>query len=113
MTWESVAWLALVLVGLGNCLLFMVVYHLKTRGSWRRYPMGRHLMGFIGALTVPFALMAWAMLVGPLGPLPWVIALTGVNLVLLRQNWLLLTRRWRSGAGDSSTEIKTTQRKET
>ena len=113
MTWLAIVWVTLVLVGLANCILFITAYHFKTRGAWRYYPMGRHLMGFIAALAVPFALMAWSMLVGPLGPLPWIIALTCINLVLVQRNWLLLTRHWRSLSGEQSTEIKTTQGKET
>lgn len=101
MTFLSHLWVALVLCGLANCLVFIVAYHVKTRGQWRHYVMGRHLMGFIAALTVPFILQALALTRGPLGPLAWVLALTCVNVALVHRNRLLLVHDWATPSVDS------------
>lgn len=88
-------WFVLALAGLLSSLTFLAGYHLKTGGSWRYYAMGRHLVQFIGALAVVFGTLCVSLLWGPLGPWPWIVALGLVNLVLIRRNWLLFTKKWR------------------
>jgi len=94
-------WLAVSVWGLLNCVVFIAGYQYKTGGTWRHYPMGRHLMGLIVAIAVTFTLLVLSITIGPLGPWPWVGALVLVNLFLTQHNWLLLTHRWRSRVGDA------------
>lgn len=49
-------WWALVALGFLGSLLFPVLYHVGSRGGWRRSEMGRHLMVF--SLAVGYALLA-------------------------------------------------------
>ena len=97
-------WLIVALIGVVNCITFIVGYDYKTGGSWRYWPMGRHLMGFIVVLGVTFGLIAASRLIGPLGPIPWVTALAGLNVFIAQRNWMLFTRRWRSTGSDPSDE---------
>jgi hypothetical protein len=107
----EVIWLAVTIWGLVNCAIFAIGYQAKTHGTWRHYPMGRHLMGFIVVLGIAFTLIAASLVIGPLGPWPWITALALVNLLLTQRNWLLFTRKWRSSAGAPSEETVETKRR--
>lgn len=91
----DVLWLVLALSGFGMSVTFVVGYHVKNRGSWVDYAMGRHLMGFVLTLAFVFGVMAVSLVAGPLGPWPWIVSLAGVNVALFQRNWLLFTKKWR------------------
>lgn len=50
------AWWTLVALGFLGSVLFPVLYHRGSHGTWRRTEMGRHLMSF--SIAVGSALMA-------------------------------------------------------
>lgn len=57
-----VAWWALVLLGFVGSVLFPVLYHRGSHGTWRQTEMGRHLMAF--SLAVGYALLALLLRIG-------------------------------------------------
>lgn len=94
-------WFAVVLWGIVNCLTYMIGHHHKTRGTWRKYPMGRHLFGFAAALLATFIVLALSFVLDvPLSV--WIAALVLVNLFLAQRNWMLFTTRWRSTGSEPS-----------
>lgn len=95
-------WLFVALIGVVNCSVFVVGYHRKSRGTWRFYPMGRHLMGFIVVIGLVFGLIAASQWVGPLGAWPWITSLVLLNIFIAQRNWMLFTRKWRSSASAPS-----------
>jgi uncharacterized protein YggT (Ycf19 family) len=110
MTIAYIAWLAVTIIGALSCLIFVIGYHVKTQGTWRYYPMGQHLMGFIVALVVPFALLIVALLGVHPSPWIWVGALAGVDVFLIQRLWLLFARKWRSTGSEPSEDTVTRTR---
>ena len=51
-----VLWFALAALGFVGAMLFPVLYHIGSQGSWKRTEMGRHLMAF--SIAVGYALLA-------------------------------------------------------
>lgn len=96
MSAAHLVWALLVVVGLVNCVTFVVGYHMKSSGRWRRHPMGRHLMGFVAVLGVAFSLMAASLFGVSLSPAAWIVTLGLINVALAQRNWLLFTSGWRS-----------------
>lgn len=99
---HQVVWVLIALFGVVNCGIFVVGYHIKSQGTWRYYPMGRHLMALAGVLGVIFGLIAASQWWGPLGFWIWATSLLTLNLVILQRNWMLFTRKWRSSASAPS-----------
>ncbi len=61
---------ALMFIAAAALITFPPLYHFRTRGRWRRSPMGVHLMSFMGALGM---VMVFAIANVVAGPLPeWV-----------------------------------------
>lgn len=87
---------ALVFISALEATTFVVAYHLFSGGAWRRDPIGRHVMAFVGVDAAVLALacvraaagasldtgwFAWVRIVVFLG-VPWVL---GWRLVILLQ----------------------------
>lgn len=52
--WVNLVWLIEFGASLAACVVFMVLYHVRSRGLWRRSPLGRNIMGLVAAM---FAIM--------------------------------------------------------
>lgn len=82
-------------LGWALSVLYLAGNHVKTGGSWRYYPMGRHLMGFVFSLSVVYAVIILSFVCGPFPGWTWALVLALVNGALVQRNWLLFTKKWR------------------
>lgn len=111
MTGWFVVFEVLSVLAMASCIVFMFGYDHRTGGSWKRYPMGRHLMGFIAMLGVAFGMLSASLLWGPFGPVWWSLVLFGLNVVIFQRNVLLFTTRWRSRGSDPSDDTVVSERR--
>jgi hypothetical protein len=59
--------LTIVLIGLIATVSFAVIiyWHVATKGTWRKWPAGRSLMGLLGIIAVGFGYGVMNQLIGP------------------------------------------------
>lgn len=88
--------------GVINCVVFLVGYQRHSKGTWRDWPMGRHMMGLIVSLLLTMTLVTASLIWGPLGPWPWAVALAILNVFLTQRNYYLFTDNWRSSIAEPS-----------
>lgn len=94
---RMVSWL-LVVAGTLPAVGFVVSLHRRSRGTWRRDAMGRHLMGTMAALATVLAISTLSIVVtltlGVSATLTWFVwpylaAFGWVDAMLWRRWWLL------------------------
>lgn len=85
-----------------NCVVFIVGYHRHSRGTWRVWPMGRHIMGLIVALLAIMLLVTVYLIFGSQSHWLWVVSLIILNVFLTQRNYYLFTDKWRSSISDPS-----------
>jgi hypothetical protein len=95
-------WVRATLVGVAllATVLFMVSYHVGTRGYWRRSDIGVHLMTFALADAIVLAYVAAAFLGWiPLAVLPYLSALTYLTIAWLFGWRTVIMRGYLRGGG--------------
>lgn len=111
MTLLEILFLATVLLGVINSLVFAVGYHLKSHGSWVKHIMGQNLMGLPVIIGLILSMLFVSRLVGGLGLVAWIIALLVLNAVMAQRNYLLFSTKWRSRVGDAGEDTIREQRR--
>jgi len=92
----ELASMVVIWAGAISAWIFVVMYHVLSRGGWARDPIGRHVMAFVGVDAAVFTLLALTTLWPLLGLMTWyrwayVASVAGIPYTIL---WRILIA-WR------------------
>jgi hypothetical protein len=75
-------------IGLTQMATLTLLYGLRS--NWRSSPAGLVLLGSFGIKAIIFGMILLGRLIGPLGIVPWVIAVGAFDLIQFGWLWLVI-----------------------